>query len=612
MGGPIVFGPFAFDPEARELRRNGNTVRLQDQPAQVLGALLERHGHVVTREELQHLLWPDGTFVDFDQSLNKAVTKLRDALHDDADRPRYVETIPRRGYRFIAPITTPEPAPVPVSVATPPRRFALVGVALSLAAVAAVSLWLFLANRPAPIASIAVLPFENLTGDPQHEPEADALTEALISRLSQVSSFQRVISRTSVVQYKGTKKPLPEIAKALRVDAIVEGALLQSGDRVKATVRLIHAPRERPIWSQSYDHPANKIYSFQTALAIDVSTQARRLLPPDQRDLLPPHRSVDPEAYRAFARAAPLCTHWGDGDWSAAIRELNRALRIQPEFPDALASLSLCHWQELNKGNASPGANCTKSRELAQRALQLEPGHPLGQAVLSLVSLTCDWDWTRARESAQVAMERAPLDTTVAYINEIVLAASGRLREAIQVARRMESLSPNSPQEAQLVGIFLLLSGDYQEAELQLSMAIRLDRGNPWFRFQQASALSRLGRLEEARRHWTVGRNLLPPGQNSGADVWASYYQVEAGEVAAARKVLDLWLERANSEYVDPFDIAGLSAILGDEEASFRYLDIAFEQRSPSLFWLAVEPCFVSVRSYPRFQALLRKINFPG
>jgi TolB-like protein len=585
------------------LHHDGSRTRLDGQPFRILLALLEVPGRVVTREELQHLLWPGDAYGEFESGIGKAVYRLREALHDDADHPRFIETIPRRGYRFIGAVQTPAPVAMP-------RRALLLGVSTSLAALAAVSLWLFLANRPAPITSIAVLPFANLTGDPKHDPEADALTEALITRISQVASFQRVISRSSVMRYKSTKTPLPEIARALRVEAIVEGALNQSGGRVQATVRLVQAASEQPLWTQSYDRPANEILSLQHAIAMDLGSRTRALLPADQLPAASTRR-IDPEAYRAFTRGAPLCSHWGDGDWSVAVAELESALRRESDYADALASLSLCRWQQLNKGGATPGTNCGMARDLALRALGIDPDLALAHAVLGLVRMTCEWDWPSGESSVRKALKLAPTDPTVLYVGVAALGAIGRTEEALQIAKRNEDLSPGSAAAAHLVAFLFCTVGRYEEALGQLKTAVRLDPGNPWYRFDLSLALTRLGRLDEARREWVVGRGILPAGKNSAADIWALAFQVASGDIVGANRLASDWVRRSQSKYVDPVHLAGMYSVIGNRDLAYHYLEIAHNQRAHGLFWLAVEPCFEGLRADRRFQSLLRRMNFP-
>src|SRR6202140_1159672 len=262
------FGLFEVDTRSGELRRQGSKVNLQEQPFQVLVLLLERHGDVVTREELNERLWPENTFVDFERGLNKAINKLRVALRDDAEKPRFIETLPQHGYRFIAPVENIAPVRDRVRPQHPPN-----------------------------IDSLAVLPLENLSGDPAQEYFSDGLTEELICAVARIASL-RVISRTSVMPYKGSRKSLPAIAKELCVDAVVEGSVTRSDQKVRITVQLIYAPDDRHLWSGRYERELRDILQLQAEIAEDIASQIHKLVVPGQPPSVPA-RKVHPQAYEA-------------------------------------------------------------------------------------------------------------------------------------------------------------------------------------------------------------------------------------------------------------------------------------------------------------------------
>ncbi|MGH9782659.1 MAG: winged helix-turn-helix domain-containing protein, partial [Terriglobia bacterium] len=293
------FGVFEADLRTGEVSKGGRKVKLQEQPFQVLAMLLERAGEVVTREDIQRKLWTADTFVDFEHGLNIAINKIREALGDSAENSRFVETLPKRGYRFIAPVEaldSPKPeaiAPAGVrpveSAKEEPVRLRRAGwryAIASLGGVAAVAGLLVALNAgglrdrlrgipPLPqIQSIAVLPLENLSGDPEQEYFADGMTDALITELGQ-SSTLRVTSRTSIIRYKEAKKPLPEIARELNVDAIVEGGVLRSGDRVRITAQLIYAPTDRHLWAETYEEDLRNVMQVQRQVAQAIAREIR-------------------------------------------------------------------------------------------------------------------------------------------------------------------------------------------------------------------------------------------------------------------------------------------------------------------------------------------------
>jgi TolB-like protein/DNA-binding winged helix-turn-helix (wHTH) protein len=312
------FGPYELDSAAGELRKHGVKVKLQEQPLQILHKLLENPGEIVTREELQKHIWPADTFVDFDHGLYSAVQRLRDALGDTAETPRYIETLPRRGYRFIGPIkngnlieektgTAPrETAASDIQKRPAPRRNWRVPTIVAIGAVLVVLLFaLALKGRrllgvatPA-IRSIAVLPLQNLSNDPSQEYFADAMTEELITELSRIRAL-KVISRTSVMRFKKTDKPLPEIARDLGVDGIVEGSVLRSGDRVRITAQLIYAPKDANLWAETYDRDLRDVLALQSTVASAIAKEVNVEVTRPEQSQLKKLRPVNPRALDAY------------------------------------------------------------------------------------------------------------------------------------------------------------------------------------------------------------------------------------------------------------------------------------------------------------------------
>jgi len=312
----LRFDGYELDVRAGELRKHGVRLRLRGQPLQVLEILLERAGDVVTRDELQTRIWSADTFVDFDHSLHNAIARIREVLGDSAETPRYIETLPRRGYRYIGPVDdlqTPQLAlesrdhtSQPMALAAPRnRKRTLVFVLCALLPLALI-VWTMWRNIHAsaavpPIHSIAVLPLDNLSGDPSEEFFADGMTDQLTTDLAKFGSL-RVISRTSVMQYKGAKKGLPEIARQLNVDAIVEGSVIRSGPRVRVTAQLIHAPTDEHLWAETYDRDIGDVLKLQGEVADAIAQQVRAQLTPTQQSQLRQAHAVNPAAYDAYLR----------------------------------------------------------------------------------------------------------------------------------------------------------------------------------------------------------------------------------------------------------------------------------------------------------------------
>ncbi len=337
------FGAFEVDLRSGELRKNGHKIRLQDQPFQVLAMLLEHPGEVVMREDLRQKLWPADTFVDFDDGLNTAIKKLRDALGDSAESPRFIETLPKRGYRFITPVNGAAAAsPLPQTAdtvagqaatsATSQRKrtmqLALLGAVVMLGVVAGLRTGPKqpMTLAPGPVRSIAVLPLENLSGDPSQEYFADGITDALTTSLAQISSL-RVISRTTAMQYKGKAKPVREIARELNVDAIVEGSVVRSGDRVRINAQLIHASTDRHLWAQSYERDLKDVLTLQNDVVQAITANIRAQLTPRERERLARTRQVNPEAYEAYLKGRASFFKWTSRDVAQAIEYFQHALQ---------------------------------------------------------------------------------------------------------------------------------------------------------------------------------------------------------------------------------------------------------------------------------------------
>src|SRR2546430_512597 len=329
--GAVRFGVFEVDLRAGELRKRGVKVKLQDQPFLILQVLLEHSGEVVTREQLREKIWPSDTFVDFDQGLNNAIKRLRESLSDSPENPRFIETIPRHGYRFIA----------------------------------------NLGVTPGQIKSLAVLPLENLSRDPEQEYFAEGLTEALITTLAKIGEL-RVVSRTSAMQYKGVHKPLREIARELEVDAIVEGTVLRVGHRVRITAQLIDAAKESHLWAESYERHLRDVLHLQAEVAEAIAKQVQVKLTPQERAHLAQTQPVNPEAYEAYLKGR---YHWlrrSSEELPKAVQYFERAIEMDPTYAAAYAGLA-DSLSGLGVYFVAPDQGCRQAKRLAVQALEMDP-----------------------------------------------------------------------------------------------------------------------------------------------------------------------------------------------------------------------------------------------
>ena len=472
LPGRLRFGVFELDLRSGELRKHGSKIRLQAQPFQVLAMLLQHQGEVVSREELQKQLWPADTFVDFDHGLNKAINKIREALGDSAESPRFVETVARRGYRFLAEVKaadavavqTLEPTsrfesaakgadlavPVPeLAPAAHPRRSAMwsTSVALVVMIFAALAVWaIYSPKHPsAVIRSLAVLPLESLSNDASQDYFADGMTDELISDLGQISAL-RVISRTSVMTYKRARKPLPQIARELNVDAVVEGTVLRSGDRVRITAQLIEAASDKHLWSQSYEGDLRDTLALQNEVARAIAAQIQIKLNPQEQAALKNVKAVKPDAYESYLKGRYFWNKRTAESLKVALAYFNQAIDEDPNYAQAYSGLAdtyalLGDWQYavMTAKEALPNAKAA-----ATKALQLDPA--LGEAHNSLAFVLdgFDWDLQSGGKEFQRAIELNPGYATAHHWYAWHLCLLGRYQEALAEMKRTESLDPLS------------------------------------------------------------------------------------------------------------------------------------------------------------------------
>src|SRR6201981_2458411 len=503
--GRLRFGVFELDVRSGELRKHGLRVRLQEQPFRLLEMLLERPGEVVTREELQKRLWPVDTFVDFDHGLNKAINKIREALGDSAESPRFVETVSRRGYRFLAevkdtevPVRNPElgvqPRPPLIPPAVPDPRYSADEVAeiknpsLSRAWKISVLLLLLVAavlatrklhswNRSAPaIRSLAVLPFESLSHDATQDYFADGMTDELISDPGQISAL-RVISRTSVMSYKHARKPLPEIARELTVDAVVEGTVLRAGNEVRITAQLIDASADKHLWSQSYEGELRDTLALQNQVAKAIAEQIRINLNAQEQAALENVRIVNPEAYESYLKGRYFWNKRTADGLRVALAYFNQAIDEDPKYAQSYSGLAdtyalLGDWQY---AAMTPKEALPKAKAAAIKALELDGA--LGEAHNSLAFCLdgFDWDFDSAGKEFRRAIELNPGYATAHHCYAWHLSLLGRYDEAIAEMSKAETLDPLSLIINADLAELLVLAHSYDESIRQSRKTIEMD-----------------------------------------------------------------------------------------------------------------------------------------
>jgi TolB-like protein/DNA-binding winged helix-turn-helix (wHTH) protein len=645
---PKRFGAFEFDPRARQLRKHGHTIRLHGQPLEILGLLLERPAEVVLREELRAKLWPEDTFVDFEHSLNAAVNKLREALGDDANSPRFIETVPRRGYRFIASVERALPASAPNSanqdgpaVSQDAVRVLAEKPAVDLPAQSeartyrrtlwfAVILTAFLViflvgfnivglrqrflGRPDPtgIRSIAVLPLENLSHDPEQEYFADGMTEALTTELAQISAL-KVISRTSVMQYKGTKKLLPRIAKELGVDAVVEGAVQRSGDRVGITVQLIQAPSDRHLWATSYERGLRDVLTLQREVAHAIADEIKAKLTPQEQARLTTARPVNPEAHDAYLKGLyyygvghdEADSHKYDQLLKSSIDYFSQATQMDPNYAPAYAGMGIAYdWQSGSDRKVN-----LKAREAAAKALQIDD--TLGEAhyLLGIVAYYYDWNWLDAEKELLRGIQLSPSFGEAHYGYALYLNSAGRHDEAIAEIQRAQEVDPIVFIQKVDAGRIYACAGQYDRAIKQLRDAPDL-KPNDYRAHDVLGAvyLYKGMRAESATEYRKAAQLNTDPASRRLELVAADITNGNRTEASAILSDLAN-LPEQNIDW--PVHLARQYASLGEKNLAMASLEKAYTEHSYALLDIRCWREFDVLHSDPRFQDLLRRMNFP-
>ena len=610
--GGVRFEGFEANPRAGELRKQGRKIKLQEKPFQLLCTLLQHPGEVVTREELRERLWPADTFVVFDDNLNTAIKKLREALGDTAEHPRFVETLPRHGYRFIAAV---ESADGPSRPAAGLRLAWIASLAFGALVVVAFALnvgqWrerLF-GTGSSSIRSLAVLPLENLSGDPEQDYFADGMTEALITELGKISAL-RVISRQSVMQYKDADRTVPEIARELEVDAVVEGSALREGDRVRITIQLIQAAPESHVWAESYERDLTNILALQGEVARAIAREIRIAVTPEEEVRLAGARSVNPEAYEAYLKGRFFWNKRTHEGLKQSLEYFQQAVELDPGYALAYAGLADSYAVLRDYGSLTPQETYTRARAAALKALEIDDTLGEAHASLAIIRVRRDWDWVGAEQEFKRAIELYPGYTTAHHWYAIFLTVMGRLDEARGEIKRAQQLDPLSlvVKTASAWPVYVS-ARQYEQAIGELRTAIALD---PNF----AGAHNRLGRVflltglyEEAIAELQKGVTLSRASSYMLADLGYAYAVV--GRKAEAAKVLDELQELSRRRYVGPSHIALIYTGLAERDRALDWLEKAYKEHDTELVFLKVDPRFDPLRSDPRFQDLLRRMNFP-
>jgi TolB-like protein/DNA-binding winged helix-turn-helix (wHTH) protein len=615
----LQFGVFELDLRQAELRKQGVKIKLQDQPLKVLQLLLQNRGQIVTREQLRTHIWPSNTFVEFDHGLYSAMARVREALGDSPESPCYIETVARRGYRFIAPVSSSGNAAVVAERQAPAAKhwplsrkaalsvFAgllggtlLLGIALGLN-IANSRQWLHWRTNP-PVHSVAVLPLENLSGDPQQDYFADAMTDELITDLAQ-SGDLRVISRTSAMQYKGVRKPLRQIGKELSVDAVLEGSIVRAGQRVRITAQLIDIGSDQHLWAQSYERDLGDVLILQSEMAHAIAEEIRPRISPNHKSQQAKRHRIDPDEQELYLRARYHLDKGDEAEIHKAIDYFQQALQRDPQDARSYAGLADSHLA-LTDYYESPADTLMFAKQEAIKGVQLDDTLAETHEALGTVRFLYDWDWQEADKELLRAIELNPSSADAHTWRGVFLSQMGRNDEAIHELERAKSIDP-------------------------LSLAVHMNAGWVYY-IARRDALA----LEE----WRKMLDLDPNFAVTHSSIWIAYVQqADVGKVLArspqpeddtlklaaltgsnavsgnraeAEHLLARLALISKHHYVCPYEMATAHAVLGDKDQAMDWLQRGFRERSGCMVDLKTDPRLDSLRSDPRFDDLLKKVGF--
>lgn len=610
--GRLRFGDFELDLTSQTLLRDGQPVKLQPQPLRILGLLLERSGKIVSRDELRDHLWNGATFVEFDQGLNYCIRQIRLALGDNAAKPSYLETLPKQGYRFMAQVLhkngngpTIEPAPSEDAIEHGPiipdpqlktkyRAWLIAIGCCALMALAAI--WAYLAREPR-MASLAVLPLNNFSGDPGQDYFADGMTDELTTMLAKNSKL-RIVSATSAMQYKKAHHPLPYIAKDLGVDAILEGSILRSTDRIRLTVQLIDARRDAHIWAESFDRDKNDSASISSEVAQAVAKQLHSAVPQFSAA-----RYVLPEAHDAYLHGRYL---WFGSRYDEAGKYFLKASQLQPDYALAWTGVADYYAASASQGSLRPEASLSQAKAAALRAASLDDSLAQVHVTLCAVAYFVDWDWPKALRECDRGIDLDPKFVEAYHLKGKVLASLERHQEAIVLERKAMELIPS--QRPWGLVLELNWARQYNAAIREANARLEATPGDPGLFIGLAYAYRCKQNPELAEQY--EEKAARASGNSALAEETAETFK-NAGYRGLVQKRLDDERKRSRQQYVSPVTMASLTAQLRDREQTITLLEQGYEEHSPLLLEVQFDPAYDFVHGEERYRSILSKMQLP-
>jgi TolB-like protein/DNA-binding winged helix-turn-helix (wHTH) protein/Tfp pilus assembly protein PilF len=627
----LRFEDFELDPNSFELRRAGQLVKLERIPLQLLFLLAENRQRLVTREEILQAIWGNDVFVDADNSINTAVRKVRQALKDDPETPRFVRTVPGKGYRFTAqiiPATLPPPleSPVPAEPASAPKpapkRVPKWVIGLAIALVALVAAGVILRSRMARSSKLTerkvmlvVLPFVNISRDPGEDYFADGMTEEIITQLGSLDPERLgVIARTSSMQYKGSPKGIAQVARELGVDYVLEGSVRRDDRRVRVTAQLIQASDQTHLWASDFDRDLSDVLKLQSDLALAISSKIALSLSPPARTRLAQAPPLNPEAHEAYLQGLHAWELRTKPGAQRAIAEFQHAIALDPNYAPAHAALARAYSLASVVGAMTTMESMPKAKEAALRAIALDPSLSVGHSTLGFVKAHYEFDWPGAEHEYLRALDLNPNDAYAhMFYSNSYLSPLGRHAEAIEEMQKAVAIDPFSAPVQSFFGRTYIWARQYDKALAQFQKCAEMFPGFAIDHERMARLYAFLGKFEEAIAEDSRARLLSGEDQKSVLRKEEALRRAWSKEGARGYwgKILELAQlpENPPEMYDAPYGTAILYTQLGDKAKALDFLEKAYEQRSLFMTELAIEPAFDPLRGESRFQNLLQRVG---
>ena len=638
----LKFGEFSLDCARYELRKGQSVLKLEKIPMELLILLVESEGRLVSREEIEEKIWGKGVFVDAEHGINTAVRKVRQTLGDDPDEPKFVQTVQKKGYRFVAEVRVVAEDPngpesqtvltaateiVTLDAAGAPaasgakegeqgaadkrnisnRKWASVAVSAAILMAWPVwrilAPWLTRAEKEPTIRSIAVLPLENISGDKEQEFFADGMTDELITMLAKYPSL-RVISRTSVMQYKGVRRPLPEIAKELGVDGVIEGSVSRGNERVLVRAQLIYAPKETHLWAESYDRDAGDILSLQQELARNIAERVNRAASAAGTATSSPHGSSNQAARDAYYRGRSL---WSAGQYLRSGEFFREAIRLDPNYAAAYAGIGDSYTAAAVSGTMRPLDAMPKAKEAVRKGLELDDEAAEVHHTYAAVKLFFDWDWNSAEREMERALSLNPGIAEAHHLHSYILEAANRTEEALKEDKLCGELDPFGRSWSYPFALYRNGRFDEAIAEFQQRAEIVPSRGFE----HELMGFAYAYRGDEAKATAEWEQRFVADGRPEIASKIKEAFR--SGGIAAVWEVKYEFVKTAaKTQYVSQLDLADAAASAGHKAEALTYLERAYEERQPLLVRILHTPELGPLREEPRFKAIVKKMGLPG